>query len=1102
METIAQILAKFPMGNLWPTLTPEQQTTYINQAYATLSQYGAGTIEDLQGNLERQSAFAEYVRYLAENGGATQTDDDGNPLPVPQNIVDTLTSNLAENTSTPVPLFGEGATGQQGTGTGPGVPGPRGPQGPQGVPGPQGPQGEIGPQGPIGMTGPQGPAGRDGMGGTANLDDVEDFAREDMPDVKIPAGRFPDTPPPGYGAGQGGAVGPRGPEGPQGPRGEEGPQGPAGADGRDGRDGNDGAQGPQGPRGLQGDVGPRGPQGIQGPQGPAGRDGTGGGGTGTTDPGTDHNSEVVRLLPYADAIIDFFGDTWSAQHDRDYRVHVSDGFGDYGSFFGDSTLYTPLNEDGVLDIGQEQEPQTNRYTRLNNQTVSSIIPVESTERFTAGTRSVTVNLNRFQAIERGPFSLFRVTIPNRFSVWTPVLMYEDTTGTLIPLIRLRRRELLFNGPDHPTAPNEPIPGSDPETYPEHFLEVRKPGANPGTTRSGWEIVQDADGPFDAQRITEFVIEVAQGHTAESSIINIDAIRVQPVQNFPDQRIVTQLNDVNLEYNPTHSAVNPNNYWVAIDRPGTLGIAPLIRSYTGRFEYIQSFNYIRHATERQYENHLDERVFGLINVTNTDRVHDTYDAEDSAFSGNVDVDGNLMVHGSSELGRSATVNGRTVATINDIPVGGDDYAAYEEVFSTGNEIQANAAFTLVDSGWPLPTGNSQQLYTIVMYRGDDAHDPAAGQYSIRETFTENELSSLPTYTGSFNISGTNTTDMIILSKSFIGSTAQTTPELQMYFLTKGGNGHLYIAPGNIRGLTLHLKVYRTPAIGSSDGTDLPDGTADNQVLTWDAATSTWGGEAPQGGNGGNGGQATEAWAHAGNTSNIPFDKIDSPELNSFIEQEARAEIADWAETGNTSQIPANKLENAPTNTGPQGPTGPQGEEGPEGPRGPMGNDGAPGADGADGARGPEGPRGPQGAAGNDGAQGPKGDTGDTGPQGPKGDDGAQGPVGPAGPKGDPGPAGPPGSGGGGNASVLNITPTSNQVLTLPADFGDYDFLHISVLEDGSQRLGRIWDCDVIENDAGGTYRIGGNDHCTWNRAARTFTLAADDRWQAAKLVRII
>lgn len=106
MDSVAEILAKFPMGNIWESTSQEEKDQYVNVAYSVLAQYGISSLEDLQNSSIKQFAFAQYLRFVVERGGVGVVGEDGELISInpPPAVVDTLTKNLAENTSTPVQL--------------------------------------------------------------------------------------------------------------------------------------------------------------------------------------------------------------------------------------------------------------------------------------------------------------------------------------------------------------------------------------------------------------------------------------------------------------------------------------------------------------------------------------------------------------------------------------------------------------------------------------------------------------------------------------------------------------------------------------------------------------------------------------------------------------------------------------------------------------------------------------------------------------------------------------------------------------------------------------------------------------------------------------
>lgn len=67
-------------------------------------------------------------------------------------------------------------------------------------------------------------------------------------------------------------------------------------------------------------------------------------------------------------------------------------------------------------------------------------------------------------------------------------------------------------------------------------------------------------------------------------------------------------------------------------------------------------------------------------------------------------------------------------------------------------------------------------------------------------------------------------------------------------------------------------------------------------------------------------------------------------------------------------------------------------------------------------------------------------------------------------------------------------TGDSVLTLPADYTDFELLHATVVEDGGQTMHADISTRWLDRNATiTTVRIAGNDFGTWNEAARTLTL---------------
>ena len=79
-------------------------------------------------------------------------------------------------------------------------------------------------------------------------------------------------------------------------------------------------------------------------------------------------------------------------------------------------------------------------------------------------------------------------------------------------------------------------------------------------------------------------------------------------------------------------------------------------------------------------------------------------------------------------------------------------------------------------------------------------------------------------------------------------------------------------------------------------------------------------------------------------------------------------------------------------------------------------------------------------------------------------------------------------------------TGNSVLTLPADYTDFEMVHYVVIEDGGQTTSHHFMTRELEANASiSPHRISGNDTATWNRAARTMTLdSTSDTWTQALL----
>jgi Collagen triple helix repeat (20 copies) len=170
------------------------------------------------------------------------------------------------------PTGNDGAIGAQGPTGNDGAIGPQGLQGPTGNDGAIGPQGVQGPQGNDGAIGPQGVQGLQGNDGAIGPQGVQG-----------PTGNNGAIGPQGA-QGPTGNNGAIGPQGAQGPTGNDGVAGPQGAQGPTGNDGAVGSQGAQGPTGNDGATGPAGPTGIgiTGPTGPAGSSSNAWGLTGNT----------------------------------------------------------------------------------------------------------------------------------------------------------------------------------------------------------------------------------------------------------------------------------------------------------------------------------------------------------------------------------------------------------------------------------------------------------------------------------------------------------------------------------------------------------------------------------------------------------------------------------------------------------------------------------------------------------------------------------------------------------------------------------------------------------------------------------------------------
>lgn len=79
-------------------------------------------------------------------------------------------------------------------------------------------------------------------------------------------------------------------------------------------------------------------------------------------------------------------------------------------------------------------------------------------------------------------------------------------------------------------------------------------------------------------------------------------------------------------------------------------------------------------------------------------------------------------------------------------------------------------------------------------------------------------------------------------------------------------------------------------------------------------------------------------------------------------------------------------------------------------------------------------------------------------------------------------------------------TGDSVLTLPADYTDFETVMYTVVEDGGQTTNHHFMTRWLEANATlSTVRISGNDTATWNRTARTMTLdTTSDTWEVAVL----
>ena len=86
------------------------------------------------------------------------------------------------------------------------------------------------------------------------------------------------------------------------------------------------------------------------------------------------------------------------------------------------------------------------------------------------------------------------------------------------------------------------------------------------------------------------------------------------------------------------------------------------------------------------------------------------------------------------------------------------------------------------------------------------------------------------------------------------------------------------------------------------------------------------------------------------------------------------------------------------------------------------------------------------------------------------------------------------------SSTAIGGTGNEILTLPADYTDFEKVSYAVVEDGGQTTNHHFMTRWLEANATlSPVRVSGNDTATWNRAARTMTLdSTADTWHVAVL----